>query len=119
MFIKDILYFNKEDSEAEIIVSDGHYMVNCYIYPIKHVAIGCKIGNIDGFGCAGIVIANEKKYEVKKLSQYFAYQLTAKFVDNKNRVVRIGGLFINLDTEIPKDITNGDYIAFSVTRLDC
>ena len=119
MFITDILYFNKEDSEAEVSVSDGRYTVNCYAYPCDRVFIKQRINTIYGFECKNIIRLNEAKYVIRKLSQHYAYQLVAQVVDNENGVVRIGDLFINLDNSIPKDIVNGEYITFSVLRLDC
>lgn len=119
MFISDILYFNKEDSEAEVSVSDGRYTVNCYAYPVKIVSVNQRVKTVYGFGCTNITKSKERKYAVKKLSQYFAYLLTAQVVDTERGIVRIGELFIYLDDFIPGDIINGDYVTFSVSRLDC
>ena len=35
MVITEIVNFNKEDSEAEVRVSDGDYSVECYVYPAE------------------------------------------------------------------------------------
>lgn len=119
MYITDILYFSKEDSEAEVSISDGRYTVNCYAYPCDMVLVNQRVNTIYGFECANITRLNETKYAIKKLSQHYAYQLVAQVMDNESGIVRIGDLFINLDNPIPKDIMNGEYIAFSVVRLDC
>lgn len=119
MYITDILYFSKEDSEAEVSISDGRYTVNCYAYPCDMVLVNQRVNTIYGFESANITRLNETKYAIKKLSQHYAYQLVAQVVDNESGIVRIGDLFINLDNPIPKDIMNGEYIAFSVVRLDC
>lgn len=119
MFITDILYFNKEDSEAEVNISDGRYTVNCYAYPVDMVSVNQRVNTIYGFECANISKSDETEYEIKKLPQHYAYLLTAQVMDNESGIVRIGELFINLDIPIPKDIINGDYVAFSVLRLDC
>lgn len=119
MYIKDILYFNKEDSEAEVSISDGYYIVNCYAYPCDRVLVNQRINIIYGFECANIIRLNKNKYAIKKLPQHYAYQFAAQVVDNGSEIVRVGDLFIKLDNSIPKDIINGEYIAFSVLRLDC
>lgn len=118
MVITEIVNFNKEDSEAEVRVSDGDYSVECYVYPAEMSVFEKQSNVIDGMCCKNIVKANRKRYEIKKLSQYYAYHLTAKVVDKEKRVVCIGKLIINLDADIPKDIVNGDYINFSVLCLD-
>ena len=119
MYITDILYFSKEDSEAEVSISDGHYKVNCYVYPCDIVSVNQRVNTIYGFECANIIRVNEAKYTIKKLSPHYAYQLVAQVVDSTSGIVRIGDLFINLDSPIPKDIMNEEYVAFSVVRLDC
>lgn len=119
MYITDILYFNKEDSEAEVSISDGCYKVNCYAYPCDMVSVNQRINTIYGFECANIIRVNKTEYTIEKLSQHYAYQLVAQVVDNTSGIVRIGNLFINLDSSIPKDIMDGEYVAFSVVRLDC
>lgn len=118
MLITEVINFNEEDSEAEVRVSDGDYSVECYAHPANMSVLKKKSDVIDGFCCESIVKADRKKYEVKKLSQYYAYHLTAQVVDKEKRIVCIGKLIINLDADIPKDIVNGDYINFSVLRLD-
>ena len=118
MYIEDIIYYSKEDSEAEVRISDGCYTVNCYAYPCDKVSVKQRVNTIYGFMCENITRVNEQKYVIKKLAQHYAYQLVAQLVDNENGIARIGDLYITLDNHIPKDIKNGEYIAFYVIRLD-
>lgn len=119
MYVTNIIYFSKKDSEAEVSISDGHYTVNCYAYPCGIVLVNQPVSAIYGFECSNIIRVNETIYAIKKLSQHYAYQFVARVVDNESGIVRIGDLFINLDNTIPKDIMNAEYISFSVLRLDC
>ena len=119
MFVSDILYANKDDSEAEVSVSDGIYTLNCYFYPCKSAAIYQDIEYIFGNNCSDIFRVQKKEYAVQKLSDGFAYQLTAKVIDNALRTVCIGEMMIELDSPIPKDIVNEEFITFYVSRLDC
>ena len=117
MYIRDVQYF--KDREAEVNVSDGRYTVLCYGYPCDMVAVNQRVEEIDAFECENVMRSDETEYAIKKLPEYFAYQLVAKVVDNQKGIVRIGGLIINLfENAIPKDIMNGEYIEFSVRRLD-
>ena len=52
------------------------------------------------------------------MPQYFSYFLTAQVIESEKKVVRIGNIIINIDSPIPKDIINGEYIDFFVSRLD-
>ena len=119
MFVAEILYFNKEDSEAEVSISDGLYTINCYAHPVNKVWINQHINTIYGFECVDIIKSYETNYAIQKLPKHYAYQLTAQVVDKESGIVRIGEIFIKLDNYIPNDIINGDYVSFSVLRLDC
>ena len=118
MQISNILNFDRKDTEAELCISDGDYSVICYAYPVKSIAINQTVSGIYGFMCTEIVKSTDQHYCVKKLSQYYAYSLTAKVVSKHDRVIRIGDLIIHLDSEIPHDVAEGDYISFRVQRLD-
>ncbi len=119
MFVSDIICFNKEDSEAELRVSDGTYFLNCYAHPIDSVEINQNVNAVYGFGCTNIVKAEEPKELIKKMPQYFSYMLTARVEDKEKSIVSIGNLIINLDEPIPNDIVKGEYVSFYVLRLDC
>lgn len=119
MFISDVLHFSKEDSEAEVSVSDGQYSVNCYAYPVNMITVKQHIDTILGFECTNITKSDIEKYEIQKLPSYYAYLLTAQVTDKERGIVRLGELYISMDSAIPKDIINGEYISFSVVRLDC
>lgn len=65
MVITEIVNFNKEDSEAEVRVSDGDYSVECYVYPAEMSVFEKQSNVIDGMCCKNIVKANRKRYEIK------------------------------------------------------
>ena len=43
MYIKEIVCADKEDSEADVIISDGVYTIKCYMYPVTDVLVNQKI----------------------------------------------------------------------------
>lgn len=118
MHISDIVEYNKSDNEADILVSDGHYQLLCYVYPVKAISVKQNVRCISGFACSNITRIEHDNYDAIKLSQYYAYELHAKVVSRKENVVSIGALRIYLDTVIPGDICDNDYVSFSVMRLD-
>ncbi len=118
MYVEKIIHYDKQDNEADLLVSDGEYSVICYAYPIKSVHRAQKVTDIYGFNCTHIFKVAKKEYNIKKLSSYYDYTLIAQVVSRVERIVRIGKIRIHLDSEIPKDIFNGEYISFSVMRLD-
>lgn len=118
MYISKIVNYNRGDSEAELCISDGNYSVICYAYPIENIALNQEVDGIYGFLCTDITKSFERRFYVDKLSQYYAYLLTAEVVSAKNCTVKVGELKIYLDTTFSNDILEGDYISFRVQRLD-
>lgn len=119
MFIEKILYFSEEDGEADVVVSDGQYMVRCYMYPIKQIKPEDQVSHIYGYCCKNIIRAEERKNEIKKLQEYYAYRIIGKLLNKKKKLVRTGNLYFELDGSIPNDIANGDYIEAFILRFDC
>ena len=118
MLVKKIIQFDKQDKEADLLISDGRYNVICYAYPITSVCLNQEITELYGFDCSNILKISRELYDIKKQTSYYAYTFNACVISVMEGIVQIGEIRIRLDAEIPKDIFNGDYISFSVTRLD-
>lgn len=118
MYISEVINYNSSDCEAELCVSDGQYSVICYAYPVQEITLHQSVSSMYGFMCTDIVKSFEHIYRVNKLSQYYAYSLTARVIARNSCIVQVGDLRIYLDTAIPKDIVDGDYVSFCVQRLD-
>ena len=118
MFVSNVLYYSSNHSEAEISVSDGNFTLVCYAHPLERFSINQTVTELYGFDCADIKKADTNDYAVEKISPYFAYQLTAQIVSREKGEVQLGEMHIILDSPIPGDLCSGDFISFSVLRLD-
>ena len=118
MYVSQIVDFCKDDHEAEVYVSDGVHFIKCYAYPVNNVYIGEKVSAVFTYGCWDIKKHDELAFQIEKLPQHYAYSIFAQVCSQKNSMVCIGGLKIQLDLAIPPDINDGDFISFSVVRLD-
>lgn len=119
MYISEIINLSVEDEEAEVYVSDGEYLIKCYMYPARKVTLNQKVNYICGYMCEDIKRSYEMKYSIRKTSGHYAYSIIARVMDKKKRTVCVGDLFIELDEAVPEDIMEEEYISFNVTRLDC
>ena len=117
MYISKIIEFSKDDHEADVHVSDGTFTILCYAYPVDSVCLGQEITAVFSYGCKNIVRENERTFCIEKLSQYYAYYITAQVLSYQDRSVQIGKICIQLDTTMPAGISDGDFISFSVVRL--
>jgi hypothetical protein len=118
MYISDILTFNKDDYEADVYASDGTFSILCYAYPVDNVFLGQDIPAVFSYGCKDIIREVESTFRIKKLPQYYAYSVTAQVLSQQEGSVQIGKICIQLDTTMPADISDGDFVSFSVVRFD-
>ncbi len=118
MYISKILEFSKDDREADVYISDGTFSILCYAYPVDSVYLGQHITAVVSYGCENIVREDEHVFCIKKLSQYYAYAITAQVLSHQESSVQIGKICMQLDATMPADITDGDFVSFSVVRLE-
>ena len=74
MYIKEIVCADKEDSEADVIVSDGVYTIKCYMYPVTDVLVNQKINVIYAFECTDIMRVQSIKCNRRTPPDGFAEQ---------------------------------------------
>ena len=120
MFIKKIDSFDNYSGEADLIISDGIYELLCYcsIYQNELKAMS-RINEIESFLCDNILRVETKEYLIIKQKEFYSYHLQGKVLDVDKHIVCIGSIMIKLDTPLPGDIKNQEFIEFDVVRLDC
>ena len=104
-----------EEHESEVILKDDSNELLCLCYD--------NVDNLEEF-CIHTFLAknifkNDKQNEkAVKLSDYFSYKLFCKVTNSEKGLVNLGEFEIFLDSPLPSDISNDDYIEFEVVRLD-
>ena len=120
MWIKQIIKYYEGDVEADVIVTDGRFELMCY-------ALYCEnnVGDVDftltPFDCGDVMTSEVNEYRIQKLeSGYYDYKLQGKLIAVEKDVgtVQIGGIIISGVRCIPKDICVGEYVEFTVIRLE-
>lgn len=132
MHIKKVLEY--EYNYAQYIVTDGKNEVICVCMSVPlpdaiEPEIGMAIKKIYAFGVEGIFlkkIAKEKDMKdsiTKSLLGHLGYKIKGRIFDSKKAIIKVYNYIINLENDYPngfeEDFKNGDYVEFSVDRLDC
>ena len=118
MKVKGVTH-DKASGEADLLVTDGERELISYC-PLCRVKCPSDVDEITAFEAGGIMIADEPGYVIEKTDAgYFSYRLGGRVVKTEPPVVAIGGLRVTLDQPLPKDIKRGDFVVFTVDRLDC
>lgn len=118
MKVKGITH-DEESGEADLLVSDGERDLICFC-PLCRVECPSDVDKITAFLADGIMIADEPGYVIEKGDKgYYDYRLGGKVTKTEPAEVAIGGLRVTLDRPLPGDIKPGDFVVFTVDRLDC
>ncbi len=116
MIIKKINYIGKD--EAIVTISDGKFEIVTFAQPFN----GSINDNLNEpllcLSCENIVKVNEIKYRVIILNNEFEQYFQGKVIDKDNSIVNIGNIKIELDSNLPQDINNDDFITFKCGRVD-
>jgi hypothetical protein len=119
VFIKFIEWLDEENREAEVMVTDGVFDVLCFSHPFNKTLNDVLTEPLYCLDANQIVISNEQVAFANKGSISYGYSICGKLIDKKKQLILLGKIMMCLDSsDIPKDICEGDFIEFSVLRLD-
>lgn len=110
----NIVNYDEESMEAEVIVSDGFFEILAFAHPCNKSQIHTY--KLHLFEMKNIVVNSSKIENIIKTQWYFSHSITGKYYDN---FVKIWEIILEWDwIEFPGDIKNGDSITFDCERID-
>ena len=106
----------RSTSEADLVISDGVFELTCYcgFYDPEKKP---ETFQLLSFLCSNIIATNEN-CSISKKAGYYEYSIVAKLISKERKIVSIGEIFIQLDSEIPGDMEKNHYLKFSAVRID-
>lgn len=132
MYIKKVLEYDY--NYAQYLVTDGRNDVKCVCMSVplpngRKPESGLEITKIYAFSVEGVIvnkIIDEKNMRdeiIKPLFDSLGYKLKGRIMDSNKAIMQVFNFEIDLEYDYPngmdKDFKNGDYVEFSVDRLDC
>lgn len=124
MYIKEIL--DNEGYTADIVVTDGTYELICFYHHHDPDRINKKNIKIDevttfNFNKCHVVRVESKEFIIEKNEKdYYSYnKLQGELIDRPQKMIRIGGIIIKIGESVDSEIVEGEFVEFSVDRLDC
>ncbi|MCQ9210209.1 hypothetical protein [Granulicatella seriolae] len=117
IIVKKINWIDEDSGEADILLSDGMYSVECFCSDCNLSEGDVFLDILYGFNIKNIIKSFNGKYAIDKKDDSFHIQ--GELVDMKNEVLQIGEFKIDLsDGDIPKDIKQNDYVEVDISRID-
>ena len=132
MHIKKVIEYTY--NYAEYIVTDGNNELKCVCMSVplsdgRDPTIGLEITKISAFSVDELIINKIIKEKDKKdsisnfLFNPFGYKLKGRVLNSNQSIIEVFNYKIDLGYDYPdglgKDFKDGDYVEFSVDRLDC
>lgn len=120
MVVRNVKKF--DGYEADLLVTDGAHDLLCYYDtypPIHNIDIGKKISKLSSLYACNVVRAELCQPLIQKGDDVYSYFLRGQVIrTNPLPVIKIYDLFVEVDTQLPKDISVGEFVEFRVQRLD-
>ena len=116
--IKKVNWLSKEIKEAEVYLCDGKYSIVVFSYPFDKRNGETISELLYTLNADNIKISNIKEFYINRVSNSFSYNIVGVVCDMDKNCVRIGSFIIEIDNNLPNDVKNGDFIAFTCDRID-
>lgn len=119
MIITGINWISESAREAELVVSDGVNSITCFSQPCPYSVGELLNDELHGFDVGNVMRSVESDDAIEKLRGPYAYFLRGMISDVSRKLVKVSGFEIILESgTIPGDIKSGDYVEFTVRRID-
>lgn len=117
IIVEKINWIDKDSGEADVLLSDGVFTINCFCSDCNLLEGNKFLGNLYGFNIENIFKIDKETYKIQR--KYDSYFIKGKLIDAENGILQIGELKIDLtDGHIPKDIVENDYLEVCISRID-
>lgn len=120
MKVTRIDWLAKAADEALVIVTDGTYEIAAYSQPCEF-AVGEKLSMpLMALGVQGLRVIPDDAPEpsIIKRATGLGYEIAGEVADRESRLIAVGGIRIESDVPLAKDIKNGATVVFSCDRVD-
>ena len=119
VIVDKINWIDERAREADVTITDGTYSLLCFSCPFSQHEKEIYQKLIYCFDVDGVIKSFESNPAVIKKSGFYEYMLRGELKKKESKIVSIGEFKIDIsEAQIPNDIIDGDYIEFTVGRLD-
>lgn len=111
------------EGEADVMISDGEFSCRAFAYPSSQHLGDIISTPLIPFDVIGFMRARDREICIKQHEQNrhsYHHDIVGIIVISKKAVmVKVGNIIFDLsDVDIPKDISHGDIVEFTASRID-
>jgi len=119
MIVKKKEWLSERAEEALLYIETGDFEIVAFCQPCRHEA-----GDELTEPLVAVSVKQLQKVEstrddyATRFEDTFEHSIVATVVDRDVGFVKVGGITVDVDNELPGDVQNGDRVWFKVNRLD-
>lgn len=119
MYVEEISWLDKDGEEAVLKVINETDCLVCFSCPCTYDVGDILTEPLECLDTDNIILCETRKNIIEKMEGEFKYKLGGELKDIGNGIVEVKGFNLHIDEDkIPKDMSNGMYIQFEVSRID-
>ena len=119
MQVEEIRWLDKDVKEAFLKISSGADSLWCFSCPCSGNVGDIRTEPLECLDAENIIMCDNHVFFARRIDDKFKYVINGRVVNRQNGLVEVNGFLLHLDEDrIPKDITDGMFIQFIVSRID-
>ncbi|MEO7164429.1 MAG: hypothetical protein ABI041_16020 [Bdellovibrionia bacterium] len=117
MKILNISWMDDEKKEGILSLANGENTFQVYCYPCSFQIGDTIVRPLQTLQDQNIVRVGGNSYTIQQIGDTFETRIIAKVEDKKNGIVSVNQIKIELDSDLPGDILEGETVSFETLRL--
>lgn len=110
---------DKDGKEVIIKVVSENECLECFSCPCSHSIGDILNAPLECLDVDNIMLCDKQGNIIEKMDGTFKYKLKGKLKDIQNGIIEVSGFDLHIDEDrIPRDMVNGMYIQFVISRID-
>lgn len=119
MHIEGINWLDIGGEEAVLKVVGDEDCLICFACPCPYNVGDVLVEPLECLDTDNIIICETKDNNIEKMEGEFKYKIRGRLKNMQKGIVEVKGFKLHIDEDkIPKDMSNGIYIQFEVSRID-
>lgn len=116
LFIRSVDVEDEYTREGTYVVSDGTYEIACYGYMENYHKGDPYTDRVGGFLAQDIVASDVHEFQADRMKNW-EFRVNGVICDGRS-AIRVGGIHISLDSPVPGDLKDGEWVSAHISRMD-
>jgi hypothetical protein len=119
VLVQSIMLVSQEAEEALLTITDGVHTFTAFSQPCSKSPGDIIEEVLYAFDTKKLILkGDEGKPYIKQKNGDLQHEILGVMLDVENKILQVGDILIEIDTDLPGGLQTGDYVEFTCERLD-